>query len=65
MEFEKKKGEVFLHARGNWSFKGKCVFRALPQRRRRRRRRVDVDYIILFLFFLKLKGIDENGLQEE
>lgn len=63
MEFEKKKGEVFLHARGNWSFKGKCVFRALPQRRRRRRR-VDVDYIILF-FFLKLKGIDENGLQEE
>lgn len=62
MKFEKKKGEVFLHARGNWSFKGKCVFRALPQRRRRRRR---VDYIILFLFFLKLKGIDENGLQEE
>lgn len=64
MEFEKKKGEVFLHARGNWSFKGKCVFRALPQKRRRRRR-VDVDYIILFFFFLKLKGIDENGLQEE
>lgn len=63
MEFEKKKGEVFLHARGNWSFKGKCVFRALPQRRRRRRRRVDVDYIILFFFF-EIE-IDENGLQEE